>query len=78
MAHFAEIARKSRPGVRPNERLEHPEWGSRPTRLQDGTGGDRLEALGSRYRSRRGLESLTTTTRERRGLRYVTRARGWS
>ena len=27
MAHFAEIARNSRPGVRLNEHLEHPEWG---------------------------------------------------
>jgi hypothetical protein len=27
MAHFAEIARKSRPGVRLNGHLEHPEGG---------------------------------------------------
>ena len=43
-ATLASILRKSRPGVRLNEHLEHPtaRWCS--PRLQDGRGGDRVEA----------------------------------
>ena len=38
-ATLASILRKSRPGVRLNEHLVHPD-------LQDGAGGDRLETVG--------------------------------
>jgi len=65
MAHFAEIACKSRPGVRLNEHLSPKQapgapggWCRDPTRLHDGTGADRLEALGSRNRSGRSPDSL--------------------
>jgi hypothetical protein len=44
-ATLASILRKSRPGVRLNEHLRAPGWHCRvPTRLQDGPGGDRVEA----------------------------------
>ena len=46
-ATLASILRKSRHGVRLNEHLEHPDGRRRvPARLQDGPGGDRLEATG--------------------------------
>jgi hypothetical protein len=62
MAHFAEIARNSRPGVRLNEHLAPRRRCRVPTRLQDGTGGDRLEAPESRYRSGRSPDWLTFKT----------------
>ena len=44
-ATLASIVRKSRPGVRLNEHLEHPEGRCCfPASLQDGAGGDRFEA----------------------------------
>ena len=46
-ATLASILRKSRPGVRLNEHMEHPEGHVVfPARLQDGARGDRLEAPG--------------------------------
>ena len=45
-ATLASILRKSRPGVRLNEHLEHPGATCLPARLQDGAGGHCLEAAG--------------------------------
>ena len=45
-ATLASILRKSRPGVRLNEHLEHDGADGLPARLQDGAGGHRLEAAG--------------------------------
>ena len=45
-ATLASILRDSRLGMRLNEHLEHPEGAVVFQRLQDGAGGDRLEAAG--------------------------------
>jgi ATP-dependent DNA ligase len=45
-ATLASILRKALHGVRLNEHMEHPEDSRLPARLQDGPGGDRVEAAG--------------------------------
>src|SRR6185369_6664626 len=45
-ATLASILRKSRPGVRLNEHMEHPEGAVVFQHAQDGPGRDRLEATG--------------------------------
>jgi hypothetical protein len=74
------MARKTRPCVRLNEHLEHPdpEWGVAFDMACKMGPEEMVSKRWDRATAQGGLGSLTTTTRERRGLRYVTRARGWS
>ena len=74
-ATLASILRKSRPGVRLNEHLEHPEGDRRiPTRLQDGAGRHCLEAAGIALSV--GTLAGLAQVQEPRGARRETRGRG--